>query len=68
MFPLFLGVFSIPCIAIKIKKATKAKVYCIFLLNTIALVSYHKWHFSSLYFLIQQEFIEPLFVIRLVML
>lgn len=42
MFPLFLGVFSIPCIAIKIKKATKAKVYCIFLLNTIALVSYHK--------------------------
>lgn len=25
MFPLFVGVFSIPCIAIKIKKATKAK-------------------------------------------
>lgn len=25
MIPLFLGVFSIPCIAIKIKKARKAK-------------------------------------------
>lgn len=63
MFPLFLGVYSIPCIATKIRKASKAKGLLYIRVN------YHS--FSELPgvslflpLLIQQKFIERLFRLR----